>query len=531
MSKDIDNNINKFEELSALIGDVDSKSDTAAETLVDESTTVSNTAENVEIESTVENTTVEEVNVDEKSADEALIAEKASSIMARMASTEVEKPVVFLSDTRFKEMIQSGELLPTGEYDSLDEDAKSAYEEVDVMEEGTGKGYGMHWRRRSPMELNAMRKQGKGVKAEDADMDEDMFDSEDQALERAAALGCSGTHMAGDKFMPCATHDDWMKLARSAKPTEEGMGAMAGAEMGKSADSFLCGMQRKSVEQPCNFCKGGCQPEDGLPGLAEIETMVKSAYSGSTVLSSGYSTDDDLFVVDVKRADGSFIEVFMSGDGEELGWLRIDGNAFDEKDGEPVHIISKSDAEVAAMDSLTELGVKSGEVLSIMVDVFNNEDVYVVEIDSDEKSYDFFVGVTGKVLGYDEYEYESDYSMTEEEEIKALEAELEIKRMYSREQRESMAESGEAMPDGSFPIADAADLENAIMAHGRAADVEAAKAHIMKRAKELGMEDMIPADWMSGGNAEEAPMGKDALDSAVLNDLKEFQRMMEEGNS
>jgi hypothetical protein len=31
-----------------------------------------------------------------------------------------------------------------------------------------------------------------------------------------------------------------------------------------------------------------------------------------------------MFVVDVKREDGSCIEVFLSGDGDELGWLRVD---------------------------------------------------------------------------------------------------------------------------------------------------------------------------------------------------------------
>jgi len=75
---------------------------------------------------------------------------------------------------------------------------------------------------------------------------------------------------------------------------------------------------------------------------------------------------------------------------------------------------------------------------------------------------------------------------------------LEEKRQYSRESREEMAEEGMAMPDGSFPIKDEADLRNAIQAHGRAKDIEKAKAHIKKRAKELGLDDMIPAEWSEG---------------------------------
>ena len=110
-------------------------------------------------------------------------------------------------------------------------------------------------------------------------------------------------------------------------------------------------------------------------------------------------------------------------------------------------------------------------------------------------------------------------------------AAYEIKRMYSREQREAMAESGDALPDGSFPIADAADLDNAIQAYGRAKDKAAAKEHIMKRAKELGKEDMIPADWNeeepeAPAAAAEAPAEKEE-DVELINALAEFQNMLD----
>ena len=66
---------------------------------------------------------------------------------------------------------------------------------------------------------------------------------------------------------------------------------------------------------------------------------------------------------------------------------------------------------------------------------------------------------------------------------------------YSPEQRDRMAKNGEALPDGSFPIADCADLENAIQAFGRAKDKEAAKRHIKKRAKALDCDVDLPDDW------------------------------------
>lgn len=72
---------------------------------------------------------------------------------------------------------------------------------------------------------------------------------------------------------------------------------------------------------------------------------------------------------------------------------------------------------------------------------------------------------------------------------------IEVKRMYSADDRRSMADDGTALPDGSFPIADADDVRNAIAAFGRAKDPRAAKVHIIKRATELGHEDLIPQSW------------------------------------
>jgi len=69
------------------------------------------------------------------------------------------------------------------------------------------------------------------------------------------------------------------------------------------------------------------------------------------------------------------------------------------------------------------------------------------------------------------------------------------KRDYSTAARERMAEENTAMPDGSFPIANATDLRNAIQSVGRARDYNAAKQHIMRRARALGLVDQLPEDW------------------------------------
>jgi hypothetical protein len=69
------------------------------------------------------------------------------------------------------------------------------------------------------------------------------------------------------------------------------------------------------------------------------------------------------------------------------------------------------------------------------------------------------------------------------------------KRDPSTAVRERMAEAGTAMPDGSFPIANATDLRNAIQSVGRAKDYSAAKEHIIRRARALGMINTLPEDW------------------------------------
>jgi len=70
-----------------------------------------------------------------------------------------------------------------------------------------------------------------------------------------------------------------------------------------------------------------------------------------------------------------------------------------------------------------------------------------------------------------------------------------FKRDYNSQERQRMAEMGQAMPDGSFPIKTRMDLSNAIQSVGRAADYEKAKRHIIRRARQLNLVSMLPQDW------------------------------------
>jgi hypothetical protein len=74
------------------------------------------------------------------------------------------------------------------------------------------------------------------------------------------------------------------------------------------------------------------------------------------------------------------------------------------------------------------------------------------------------------------------------------------KRDYNAKQRRVMSGRGQAMPDGSYPIADKADLQNAVQAFGRAKNPNAVKRHIITRARALGLSDMLPEEWKTKKN-------------------------------
>lgn len=69
-------------------------------------------------------------------------------------------------------------------------------------------------------------------------------------------------------------------------------------------------------------------------------------------------------------------------------------------------------------------------------------------------------------------------------------------REYTAEQRRAMARTGEAMEGGEYPIKGRKDLKNAIRAIGRAKKPARTRAHIMRRARSLGMTDLLPDSWV-----------------------------------
>lgn len=68
---------------------------------------------------------------------------------------------------------------------------------------------------------------------------------------------------------------------------------------------------------------------------------------------------------------------------------------------------------------------------------------------------------------------------------------------FSKSQRTDLAAKGIAEPDGSYPIRNATDLRNAINDCNRTGQKPSDVAHIIARAKALGLSSMIPDSWVS----------------------------------
>lgn len=273
-------------------------------------------------------------------------------------------------------------------------------------------------------------------------------------------------------------------------------------------DSFLCAFERKVYpgnSQPCAGCPGGCVPEQGLPSLLSIEGLAEQMFDGK-VLDSGYGDQADLFLVDMERKDGRVIEIVFDGtSGECQGW-RLLNQEISQKSAQTVKVISMNEAQEIALKSV------QGEVVAVEADSFEGYDAWVVEIDSiDGKSYDVFVGLSGEVLGHDEYEKKAD-----------------------PEGEEAPEDEAEDFP----PIEDEEDLKLAL-AEYEAEGSDALKLHITEAAEALELTEMLP--WKSDeeappeetegepeGEPEEKVLPVD--DAEFLADLAELERLALEVN-
>lgn len=388
-------------------------------------------------------------------------------------------------------------------------DMDEEFEEEEIEEEDAEaeeeKGYGKKKRRMAVKAMDMEDEEEEDVAMDDDEDDEDEDDDDEVAMDE------------DEDEDEEVDEDDELEQMKSRRLKTMGYKT---ADVG--ARGYMCAIDRKVYPggQPvCEDCPGGCMAEKGMPGLLHVEGLAEDMFEGH-VLDSGYSAEADMFVVDIEAKDGRPIEIFIDGTSAEvLGWHKLDGAAFEQKSlVDEMMLIDFNDAAEIATKSI------QGNVVAVEPDVFEGYDAYAVEIDGvDGKSYDVFVSLDGEVLGYDKYEEEDAQA------IEAEAAEIALKRAFTDEQRDRMAKEGTALPDGSYPISNKDDLANAIQAFGRAKDKSAAKRHIMKRAKALGAESMIPANWVAGKSVEgNKTESGETIDDNFMSSLLEFELLASE---
>jgi uncharacterized membrane protein YkoI len=447
--------------------------------------------------------------------------------------------------TSMKAMAEMGESAPkrkrsgmaaaeaVDEYVDSEIDEKVMTDDEDVIDEEDAEE--IYAQQQAPQKKKKMKMQAASMEEmddedmEDEDMeDEDMEDMEDVEEEDAPMMAPRKRSIPMEESYEEAADMENEKMFGTAQDNRNAMRKRRMESMGfKSADfdeeAYVCAFDRKVYPggaNVCDSCPGGCVSEKGMPALIEIEGMAEDMFRGK-VLDSGYSDEADLFVVDVERKDGKPVEVFFDGStGEVMGWHVLSNDVIEVKS-------ALQDKVLISFTEAADIAVKSveGDIVAVEPDVFEGFDVYAVEIDGiNGKSYDVFVSLDGEVLGYDEYTQE------EASEIEAEAAEIALKRAYSEETRMQLAKHGHALADGSFPIKDEADLRNAIQAFGRAKNPAEAKAHIMKRAVDLGLEDLIPTKWAGPESQEKSAATVEAAtegseESDFLSNLMEFQML------
>ena len=123
---------------------------------------------------------------------------------------------VYMSDIRFKEAMEQGELIDEETFNALDEEEKKGYEKINVIDEKSQESMGWAFSYKVLEDDEDAEEKGYGSMRDRDDKDEndmeDMFDTVEEAIEKASELGCEGTHEAGGKFMPCATHAEWESI-------------------------------------------------------------------------------------------------------------------------------------------------------------------------------------------------------------------------------------------------------------------------------------------------------------------------------
>lgn len=481
-------------------------------------------------ESSMEETIVMDETLDDEDAVLIKALEEKATVMDEVSEAEAEKRRIE-KDTRDIDDTQLDDD-ESGDFDHGDHDtseAKSADDEEAYEKDKptmAEKDEDNAWVGLDDPKAGVMMHESRLRTDEDEDEDEEAAEEEaPEAPPETPAGAPAAAPAAAAEEVPAAPEEALpAPVAEENEEDEEGRNRRRHREamVQKDAGAYLCAIDRKvypGVASVCDDCPGGCVSEKGMPSLLEVETALEIQFKGdeyATVIDSVYSDRADLFIADLDIDGKKVIEVFVEGQtGEVLGYNRLDDSVFEQKDAfEKIDLVDFSEAADIAAKTI------DGVVNAVEPDVFEGYDCYAVEINGvDSKSYDVFVALDGEVLGYDSYEPD------ESEAIESEAAEIALKRAFSDDQRKELVREGKAMKDGSYAIDSEQDLRNAVQAYGRASDKPATKAHIMKRAHTMGLDELIPSNWVSG-SGEKAILSAD--DAGFMASLIEFELLTED---
>jgi hypothetical protein len=90
------------------------------------------------------------------------------------------------------------------------------------------------------------------------------------------------------------------------------------------------------------------------------------------------------------------------------------------------------------------------------------------------------------------------YSVVEKAVLEAREFE---KKNFSDDKRQELADKGQAMSDGSYPIESQKDLDDAVNDYNRTGQSPAVKSHIESVASKLGLE--LPSTWTTSKSVDD----------------------------
>lgn len=294
-----------------------------------------------------------------------------------------------------------------------------------------------------------------------------------------------------------------------------------------NADDLGSAFAQKSAEDAIDFKVIDIKSAETI-ALGVLASEVKTAgdiVQADSEIFEGY----DAYVFEVAGQNGKSYDVYVGIDGTALGYDEYDSVEAEEIEAEAAEIALKRAYGEDALMKMVEEGVAMADGSFPIQDATDlHNAIQAFSRAADKPATKSHIMKRARALdAYDlipeDWMQKADSFTEEEIEI----ADVELKRAYSEDDRTAMAKRGLAMPDGSFPIKDRADLMNAIKAHGRAKDIEAAKKHIIKRAMDLGLEDMIPVEWVPKKIQDQAS-GAKADDPNFIASLMEFELLAAE---